>query len=153
VVTLRDMDPGAVPAQVRRIMDDYVISRVEAGEALESARAVAATQEDLLFPGGQPAEGQHLMDVLDGDEVVGLLWMGRPMGGAESTWFVFFVEVDPARRGRGYGRATMEAAEAWTLERGGSRISLNVFGPNAAARSLYDSMGFAVMATQMYKDL
>jgi GNAT superfamily N-acetyltransferase len=153
VVTLRDLGAESLPAQVQRIMDGYVQSRIEAGESPEAARATAAAQHDVLFPGGRPAEGQHLMDVLDGDEVVGLLWMGRPLGGAASTWFVYFVEVAESRRGRGYGRAAMEAAEAWTREHGGTRIALNVFGPNTVARSLYDSMGFGVMATQMYKDL
>ena len=37
--------------------------------------------------------------------------------------------------------------------RGGTRVGLNVFGPNAVARALYDSLGYRVMATAMYKDL
>ena len=47
----------------------------------------------------------------------------------------------------------MEAAEEWTRERGGTRVALNVFGPNLVARSLYDSLGYEVLATSMFKDI
>ena len=90
--------------------------------------------------------------VVDG-EAVGSLWMGRPFGGSESTWFVFYVEVDEAHRGKGFGRVAMQAAEDWTRAHGGSRVALNVFGPNTVARNLYDSLGYQVMATGMFKDL
>ena len=153
MVDLVEMTPAEVAGVVPRIFEGYVEDRVEAGEDPESARANAAAQRDVLFPGGAPAEGQHLLHVRDGAEGVGLLWMGRPLSGPATTWFVYLVEVDASKRGRGYGRAAMEAAEAWTRERGGTRVGLNVFGPNTAARSLYDSLGYRVMATAMYKDL
>jgi len=41
----------------------------------------------------------------------------------------------------------------WTRERGGTRVALNVFGPNLTARSLYDSLGYEVLATSMFKDV
>jgi GNAT superfamily N-acetyltransferase len=47
----------------------------------------------------------------------------------------------------------MEAAEQWTREHGGTRVALNVFGPNLTARSLYDALGYEVLATSMFKDL
>ncbi len=153
MVTLREMTPDDVAVVVPRIMEGYIADRIAAGEDPEGARTASLAQQAVLFPGGRPAAGQHMMHVVDADEVVGLLWMGRPMSGPASTWFVFFVEVDEAHRGRGYGRATMEAAEAWTRERGGTRVGLNVFGPNVVARSLYDSLGYQVMATAMFKDL
>lgn len=153
MITLRAMTPAEVTAVIPRIMDGYVEERIGAGEDPEGARANSAEQRAILFPDDRPADGQHLMHVLDGDDVVGLLWMGRPLSGVASTWYVFFVEVNPDQRGRGYGRAAMEAAEAWTRERGGTRVGLNVFGPNVVARSLYDTLGYQVMATSMYKDL
>jgi len=78
---------------------------------------------------------------------------GQPFSGAGDSWFVFDVEIAKEHRGRGYGRAAMEAAEEWTRERGGTRVALNVFGPNLTARSLYDSLGYEVLATAMFKDL
>ena len=79
--------------------------------------------------------------------------MGRPLSGPPGTWFVFDVEIDEAHRGRGLGREAMRLAEEWTRARGGTRVGLNVFGPNTVARTLYDSLGYRVMAIAMYKDL
>ncbi|HVB70410.1 MAG TPA: GNAT family N-acetyltransferase [Acidimicrobiales bacterium] len=153
MASLREMTPDEVTNLLPRIMDGYVEERVGAGQDVESARATANEQHAILFPDGRAAEGQHLMHVLDGDNVVGLLWMGRPMSAIASTWFVYYVEVNPDQRGRGYGRAAMELAESWTREHGGTRVALNVFGPNLVARSLYDALGYEVMATTMFKEV
>ncbi len=151
--SLRDMTSAEVALAVPRIFDGYVEDRVEAGQDPDEARAQAESQHATLFPGGVPAEGQHLMHVLDDGDVVGLLWMGRPLASSAATWFVYFVQIDEAHRGRGLGRVAMECAEQWAREHGGSRIGLNVFGPNVIARRLYDSLGYQVMATTMFKDL
>jgi ribosomal protein S18 acetylase RimI-like enzyme len=131
----------------------YVEQRIGAGESRESAWTNAEAQRAQLFPGGTVAEGQYVMNLVVDGAPIGVLWMGRPLGGSEDTWFVFYVEIDEAHRGRGLGREAMGAAEAWTIANGGQRIALNVFGPNAVARSLYDSLGYQVMATSMFKDL
>ena len=47
----------------------------------------------------------------------------------------------------------MLAAERWATEHGGSRIALNVFGPNTIARNLYESSGYEVASLQMRKEL
>jgi GNAT superfamily N-acetyltransferase len=93
------------------------------------------------------------MNVLEDEENVGTLWMGRPFSGDGVTWFIFDIEIVKDLRGRGLGRAAMEAAEEWTRERGGRRVALNVFGPNLTARSLYDSLGYEVLSTSMFKDI
>jgi ribosomal protein S18 acetylase RimI-like enzyme len=79
--------------------------------------------------------------------------MGRPFSGDGVTWFIYDIEIAKDMRGRGFGRAAMQAAEEWTRERGGTRVALNVFGPNLTARSLYDSLGYEVLATSMFKDI
>jgi len=53
------------------------------------------------------------------------------------------VEVDPAYRRRGLGTAVMRAALAWAAERGALSVYLQVADDNAAARALYDRLGFA----------
>jgi len=135
------------------MQSDYIEQRVGSGEPRAVAESGAAAQMAQLFPDGVPADGQHVMNVVVDDEAVGTLWMGRPFNAADDTWFVFYVEIDEACRGQGHGRVAMQAAEAWTREHGGSKIALNVFGPNTVARSLYDSLGYHVMATAMFKDL
>ena len=133
--------------------DEYIAERVKAGESPDVARRMSDSQFADLFPNGSPADDQHVMNVLDDEEVVGTLWMGRPFSGDAHTWFIFDIEIAKDCRGRGYGRSAMEAAEEWTRQRGGARVALNVFGPNLVARSLYDSLGYEVLATSMFKDI
>jgi GNAT superfamily N-acetyltransferase len=153
VLELVNKEPDDLARWVPAIYAGYVDERIGAGEGREAAWTAAAAQREQLFPGGSPAEGQHVMNlVLDGAEV-GVLWIGRPLGGQEGVWFVFYVEIDDNHRGQGLGRDAMIAAERWATEHGGSRIELNVFGPNTVARSLYESLGYQVLATGMYKDL
>ncbi len=50
--------------------------------------------------------------------------------------------VTEAAEGRGVARALMTAAEEWARARGDDAITLNVFDRNAAARALYDRLGY-----------
>jgi ribosomal protein S18 acetylase RimI-like enzyme len=153
VLELVYKQPDELAHWVPAMFAGYVEERIGAGESRESAWAAASAQQEQLFPAGMPAEGQHVMNlVLDGG-AVGVLWMGRPLGGDEETWYVFYVEIDEVHRGLGLGREAMVAAEGWASSHGGSRIALNVFGSNTVARALYDSLGYRVLATGMYKDL
>jgi ribosomal protein S18 acetylase RimI-like enzyme len=70
-----------------------------------------------------------------------------------TDWWIYDIVVDPEFRGTGLGRPTLRAAEDYVVAHGGTRIGLNVFGPNAVARHLYDAVGYEVMSVQMMKDL
>ena len=153
MANLKDKTLEEVAAWLPRMFEEYVADRVKAGEDAASAQKNADAQHAELFPGGQPAPQQFVMNVLVDEEVVGTLWMGRPLNASSDTWFVFDLEIEKGFRGRGFGREAMEEAEEWTREHGGTRVGLNVFGPNLAARSLYDSLGYEVLATAMFKDL
>ena len=50
--------------------------------------------------------------------------------------------VVPARRGKGYGRALMEAALQEARNRGADTMEIGVDEPDLAARQLYESLGF-----------
>jgi ribosomal protein S18 acetylase RimI-like enzyme len=47
----------------------------------------------------------------------------------------------------------MRAAEDYVKSQGGTRLALNVFGPNTVARRLYESLGYKTMAIGMRKNL
>lgn len=51
--------------------------------------------------------------------------------------------VAPQRRGRGLGRALMNAAMALARERGAEHMDLGTAESDLAARSLYESLGFS----------
>lgn len=50
--------------------------------------------------------------------------------------------VAPAHRGRGLGRALLEAAIALARQRGADRMDLGTSETDTAARALYESVGF-----------
>jgi ribosomal protein S18 acetylase RimI-like enzyme len=88
----------------------------------------------------------------DSDAAVGWLWLG-PHPFREDGVFVYDVEIAEEHQGRGLGRATMLAAEDLAREAGLKYIQLNVFGWNTRAESLYRSLGYITLATQMGKPL
>jgi ribosomal protein S18 acetylase RimI-like enzyme len=153
MVKLESKTSDELASWMPNMKEHYIAERIKAGEAADVARTMSESQFKELFPDGSPAEGQHVMNVIADDENVGTLWMGRPFSGDADTWYIFDIEIAKDLRGRGFGRAAMEAAEEWTRERGGTRVALNVFGPNLTARSLYDSLGYEVLATSMFKDI
>ncbi len=134
-------------------LEDYLTERVASGEEIVVAERNFKGAKDALFPEGKPVTGHHFMNVLDQDVAVGVIWLAEPQIEASGGWSINQIRIDEKFRGKGYGRRTMEEAEIWIRSRGGTRLTLNVFGHNAIARSLYDSLGFRTQATQMFKDL
>jgi ribosomal protein S18 acetylase RimI-like enzyme len=153
MLELVEMSEEQVAEWLPVIKAHYVDERVAAGQDRGVATATSDQQFGMLIPDGHPIDGQHVMNALLDGEKVGMLWMGRPFDADPDTWFVFNVEVEESRRGQGLGREIMLMAESWTREHGGKKIVLNVFGPNVVARSLYDALGYTVMATNMLKEV
>ncbi|MGU3536771.1 GNAT family acetyltransferase [Methylobacterium sp. A54F] len=56
--------------------------------------------------------------------------------------WVYYLAVDPGRRGEGHGRAMMAAAERWLAERGAWKMQLLVRADNAAVVDFYEHLGF-----------
>ena len=86
-----------------------------------------------------------LVAVEDG-EIAGYVRLVRASRFASSDHVVTVngIAVDPARQGRGIGRALMDAAIAEARRRRARRLTLRVFSPNEPARRLYESAGFVV---------
>jgi ribosomal protein S18 acetylase RimI-like enzyme len=138
-----------------RLIREYAADHVRAGNwNEEEAEARAAAQTDELLPQGVETQGV-LWFVAETPEAkpIGHVWVGpqsRP--GSKGAW-IYSIEIDPDERGKGYGRALLDAAEQEAAHHGFSSIGLNVFGPNTVARSLYESAGYEVASLQMRKDL
>ncbi len=58
---------------------------------------------------------------------------------------ILTLAVSPQRRRRGLGRALVEAAAAHAEQSGGRALFLEVDASNAAARLLYEKLGFAAV--------
>jgi ribosomal protein S18 acetylase RimI-like enzyme len=132
----------------------YAQEMVDSGMlGLEAAQNRAKEQFAEYLPQGAATPGMHLLRVLDGDDApVGVLWLG-PHPRKAGAGYVYDIAVDEERRGEGLGRGAMRAAEAVGRREGWTEIGLNVFGPNTRARTLYESLGYVVVATNMAKPL
>ena len=140
-----------------RSMQGFAEQQVSAGLQPEvEATAYARQQFAELLPSGL-ATPLHLQwtvhETVEGDPVVGQLWLRVRTLSDEVEAFVFDVEIVEAARGRGLGRATMLAAERAARELDASVVRLNVFGHNTPARRLYESLGYVVTSATMTKPL
>jgi ribosomal protein S18 acetylase RimI-like enzyme len=130
--------------------DEYRQELIQAGNSPEEAEKKIVATRSQLFTGHDLAEGQFIFDVLRGDEKIGILWLGAK---SETDWWIYDIVVDQKFRGTGLGRPMLYAAEEYVRSHGGTRLGLNVFGPNTVARHLYDAVGYEVVSTQMLKNL
>ena len=176
---LRLMPDYRLGPWIARSQAEYERSRLASGEAAEIAAEAARASFERNFPGGRPAPGHLVHDVVatasgedgdgdgdgagaeagaeagagageDGGTVVGVLWIG-PFAGGSDAWWVWDVEIDEQHRGAGHGRAAMQLAEEEAARHGAATLGLNVFGYNTAARALYESLGYETTAVQMRK--
>ena len=153
---LRPMTPDEFGAFRSRLIRDYAAEHVRAGNwSAEESEALAAEQTDQLLPRGvnTPRVLMLMAETPEG-EPVGHVWVAleRRPGSGGGAW-IYDIEVAPDRRGQGYGRVLLRAAEDETARRGVTAIGLNVFGGNAVARQLYETSGYDVTTLQMRKEL
>jgi len=130
--------------------------RIAESGAMPAEKAAEKARLDIArrFSNGLSSPGQVLFRLMAGEQPVGWLWLNVPaIDGDPLMAWVNDIAVDPAYRGRGYGRAAMLLAEREARARGMTSLGLNVHGQNTVARSLYDSLGYEVMSQQMHKPL
>ncbi|RYV51119.1 GNAT family N-acetyltransferase [Pengzhenrongella frigida] len=132
---------------------EYHGDLIRAGKSPEQADVAASQSFEEYFPGGVPAPGHHVFDVLADDEPVGYVWIGPQTSGDPQDWWLWDIAIDDRHRGRGLGRAAVELAEAEAVRRGARSLGLKVFGFNTAARSLYESLGYDTVSLLMTKRL
>lgn len=154
-LVLRPMTQHEYDSYRARSVQDYA-GEIAGARGLDAADAVATAEGEFaeLLPDGLASPGMHLWTAVTGDgEAVGLGWLElRRKASGVSAW-VYDVRLDADRRGQGLGRQLMEALHEQARELGATTIALNVFGHNTAAIRLYDSLGYAVTAQQMRRDL
>lgn len=148
------MTPDEFSSFRARLIPSYAAERVHAGDwGAAEAEEKAARRVDELLPSGAVSPGMLLRtaEAADG-RAVGMVWVAldRPQPGA--TW-IYYIEVEPAHRGKGYGRSLLRAAEQECARQGATSIGLNVFGGNISARTLYETSGYQITAMNMRKSL
>jgi hypothetical protein len=82
----------------------------------------------------------------DGAAIVATAMVGHD---GHRGW-VYYVAVDPGRRGKGHGRAIMDAAESWLRQAGIAKLQLMVRRENLKAGAFYQSIGYAESQTIVF---
>ena len=151
-VALRPLTDEEFAGYRERAVPEYADELVRA-RGLDRSTALRHAEESFPASLVAVAEGRQAMVRAAHEGVdVGWLWLGPPPMGGPGL-YVYDIEVDEEHRGEGLGRAIMLAAEEVARESGHDRLGLNVFGWNHRAESLYRSLGYEVMSTQMSKRL
>jgi RimJ/RimL family protein N-acetyltransferase len=129
----------------------------DAAELVELARAVGSENEGWLITIGDwrsaADERRYLRSlrryphaavfVAETDKrIVGRLSVARDPHPASAHVADVGVMIAREHRRRGFGRALMQAAEAWAREAGVRKLELHVFPYNEPAIALYESLGY-----------
>ena len=152
---LRPMTSEEFDAWLPRQVAEYA-EMIAASGAMppEAAQAKAVADTVRVLPRGLASPGQLLFRVMAAGTAVGSLWLGVPGPDPDPRMaWVYDIQIDAAYRGHGYGRLAMRLAEDEVRSRGMTSLGLNVHGQNTVARTLYDSLGYEVMAQQMKKSV
>ncbi|WP_430867481.1 GNAT family N-acetyltransferase [Demequina aurantiaca] len=153
-IRLVPMSAERLPLWLASSHADYVADLIAAGEIPAVARSRSAQSTSEMFPGGKLKAGHAAFDLVDGDDAeVGYLWIGPDTSEDPGAWWVWDVGVREDQRGRGFGRAAMTLGEQYARDHGASSLGLNVFGFNAPARGLYESLGYQTVSIKMKKSL
>jgi ribosomal protein S18 acetylase RimI-like enzyme len=117
-----------------RLLHDF---NTEFGESTPGVAALTGHVSKLLdqgeatvLLGGEGPDGIAVMRLRTA------VWTGGPEAHLQELY------VAPPRRGRGIGRALLEATMAAALEAGATGIDLNTGETDTVARALYESCGF-----------
>lgn len=126
----------AVHVVIRPVEDRHVEAVVALWEACGLTRPWNPPRADIARARGRP--NSELLLALDGERLLGTVMVGED---GHRGW-VYYLAVDPGRRGRGLGRALMAAAEAWLRARGIRKLELMVRRSNSAVTGFYARLGY-----------
>ena len=151
-VTLREMTDDEFTEWFARSAEGYADDAVIAFDRTRAqAEAEVAADAATMLPDGRATDDNHFFRVVaSGGDAVGWLWLRR---NALGDLWIYDIEIDESLRHRGYGRATMLAAESFGRSIGAPALHLNVFAHNPNAHALYDSIGYRATSTHMRKPL
>jgi ribosomal protein S18 acetylase RimI-like enzyme len=130
---------------------DVVIEQFSVALAKTGIKNPAVIAENKVigefFPGRKPNDKQFVFHIQDADTgtQVGWIWLAD-RGNSELR--VADLHINEVNRGLGYGAASMIVAEQFAIDKGFSTISFNVFDENVVAKTMYERLGYRVVAEE-----
>ena len=120
----------------------------------EQGNELAKTSFRNLFPNLKvESEDQYVGYLVEDGTKIGVMHFGVRRDHRNPYIYLWDIEVSSDHRGKGYGKTAMLLLEEETKSLGIGKISLNVFGHNIAARSLYEKLGYQPASITMSKKL
>lgn len=150
MIALRPLREDEYAAWEEAHRTEYERGLVEfAGLAPDAAKAKVERDIPAVLPDALATADTWIWAVETDGRRVGTVFLGVR---AADAW-LYDITIETDERGRGYGRAAMLALEDEVRRLGYESVVLNVWGGNAIARSLYDSLGYAEESVHMRKQL
>ena len=135
---------------------NYAIDNVANGRWNDSdAPTLAREETKRLLPDGEKTAENYLFVLQDTDlnAEVGYLWYGTLVRGTKKVAFLYQIYIHDQFRRKGYGHQAMSAFETEALGSLHNALALNVSAINAAARRLYEVVGYSASSLTLLKDL
>lgn len=153
-MNIRPITDAELPDYIATTMREYAEDKhTNGGVPRDEAYQQAERETAHYFPDGRLSPGHQVFIATDDAGVrVGRLWMA-PRGNYEAAAFIYDIQVEPAARGNGYGRALMQEAAKWSRDNAFRSLALHVFGGNDVAINLYESLGFVTTDRMMKLEL
>lgn len=122
------------------------------GMSKEEALEFSKKSFSNLLPNGINTPG-HFFFKLEDETRIGTLWLFIREEKNRKSLFVYNIEIEENRRGKGFGKLAMQKVCEFAKEKNCQSVELHVFGHNLVARNLYTSLGFEPTSIVMKKTL
>lgn len=133
------------PAEWRTYRDLRLRALLESPQAFGSTHEMEATRADAVWADriaeATSSDTDRVFFALDDGVACGLIWC-RLAHEAPTEAHCYQMWVAPASRGKGAGRALLQAAVSWAECRGVGRVLLGVTAADTPAMRLYLASGF-----------
>jgi ribosomal protein S18 acetylase RimI-like enzyme len=134
---------------------NYAEEKTRAGNyAVEDAMQLSAREYQQLLPDGVDTHDNYLLSIInEHNQKAGFIWLALQQTGVLRTLTVVNILVYEQFRRRGYATQALRLAEEKARALGIERVTLQVFGHNTLAQSLYEKMGYRATNIYMAHDL
>lgn len=151
MVTLKPMTSAQYRRYLKKAIVIYAEAKTAAGnwtkeESLENSKK----EYDRLLPQGEKTENQFLYTIFKESKEIGIIWLAKT---SEQNGFIYDFQIDKPFQGQGFGKAALKEIETEARNLAITKLELNVFGYNKAARSLYEKTGYETENIRMAKKL
>ncbi|MBC7586355.1 MAG: GNAT family acetyltransferase [Tardiphaga sp.] len=129
---------------IAEITDADIADVISLWQRSGSTRPWNDPTRDIAF--ARESDNSTILIGRDGSAVMASVMVGHD---GHRGW-VYYVATDPDHRHKGYGRATMQAAEDWLRQRGVEKLQLMVRADNTQVQAYYESLGFGEQKRVIY---